>query len=330
MKLRMLGRLGPVSEVGIGGGGIGQVYGAVDRKEAVATLQAAVASGVTLVDLAPTYGPGESSPEAELVFGRAFRGVVPADVLVTTKVVVDDLAPLSVIPQLIRTSIEDSLHRLRITRVDLLFLHSFVRPAGGSPLRETVKLATVREVVVPAFERLRDEGLIRAWGITGAAHPSAICALLESQPRPDAVQCVVNAIDAIGNMWPVGLDGRPDNRRVLRTAVRNSVPVMGVRALAGGALSDRLDRVVLATDPFYTDFRRAAKFRTLAREFGSSPVTLAYRYALSQEGVATVISGAKNRAELDECLSATEAPPLSPLEIAEIERTCHGDTNAPA
>jgi aryl-alcohol dehydrogenase-like predicted oxidoreductase len=255
---------------------------------------------------------------------------VPADVLVTTKVVVDDLAPLSVIPQLIRTSIEDSLDRLRITGVDLLFLHSFVRPTSGSPLRETVKLATVREVVVPAFERLRDEGLIRAWGITGAAHPSAICALLESQPRPDAVQCVVNAIDAIGNMWPVGLDGRPDNRRIYRTAIGNAVPVMAVRALAGGALSDRLDRVVLATDPFYADFRRAEKFRMLAREFGGSPVTLAYRYALSQEGVATVISGAKNRAELDECLSATEARPLSPLEIAEIERTCHGDSIAPA
>jgi aryl-alcohol dehydrogenase-like predicted oxidoreductase len=50
-------------------------------------------------------------------------------------------------------------------------------------------------------------------------------------------------------------------------------------------------------------------FRALAREVGESAAALAHRYALSIPGVATVILGVKNRAELRECLVAAERGP---------------------
>lgn len=70
MEMRMFGGLWPVSALTMGGGGIGQVWGATSREESVATVRRAVESGITLIDVAPTYGDGE----AETVVGEAFDG----------------------------------------------------------------------------------------------------------------------------------------------------------------------------------------------------------------------------------------------------------------
>ena len=79
--MNQLGALWPVSDYTLGGGGIGQVWGSTDRAEAVATVQAAVDHGITLLDLAPLYGRGE----AERVVGAAFNGSLPDGIRVTSK-----------------------------------------------------------------------------------------------------------------------------------------------------------------------------------------------------------------------------------------------------
>ena len=66
MKYRIFDRL-RMSAVWFRGGGIGQVWGATDRDEALATVAAAVADGI--ISLAPMYGNGE----AERVVGAAYR-----------------------------------------------------------------------------------------------------------------------------------------------------------------------------------------------------------------------------------------------------------------
>ena len=58
MKYRDLGPIKNVSRLALGGGGIGQVWGATDRDEALATVAAAVADGINFFDLAPMYGNG--------------------------------------------------------------------------------------------------------------------------------------------------------------------------------------------------------------------------------------------------------------------------------
>jgi aryl-alcohol dehydrogenase-like predicted oxidoreductase len=88
------------------------------------------------------------------------------------------------------------------------------------------------------------------------------------------------------------------------TAVARGVPVMGIRALAAGALADRLDRATTASDPAALDAQRAGEFRALAREHGVSAAHLAHRYALSLPDVGTLVIGAKNRRELAECVAA--------------------------
>ena len=184
-----------------------------------------------------------------------------------------------------------------------------------------IDISRVRQFVRPTFEQLVGEGLIGHWGLTGVAHPDAICELLHDEPKPAVVQCIANALDAVGNMWPFEPSEQPDNRRIRTEATRNDVAVMGIRALAAGALADSLDRAPDVGDPTLLDFRDALAFRELAPK-GSSPARLALRYALSLPDIATVTLGAKTRLELAECLAAEAAGPLSAAEMAEVDDSC--------
>jgi aryl-alcohol dehydrogenase-like predicted oxidoreductase len=323
VESRTLGRFGPVSALSFGGGGIGGVYGSVARYEAVATVRAAVDAGITVIDVAPTYGPGEQTPDAELVVAEAFGGAPPEGVLVTSKVMVGDTLPVEAIPRFVRESLHGSLERLRVERIDLFFLHSYVRPSHVPvTLPDVVDITVVREVLRPELEQLVAEGLIGDWGLTGIAHPDAICDLLGDDVRPAAIQCVTNPLDSVGNMWPFGPGERPDNGRIRAAARQGDVAVMGIRAAAAGALADTLDRAAEADDPAARDYRRAAGFRALAAGRGVSAAHLAHRYALSLPDVATVIVGAKTRSELGEILAAEAAGPLGVEEMREIEASC--------
>ena len=81
MKQRPFGKLGEISCLTLGGGGIGQVWGSTNRDEAIATVREAVDVGITFLDVAPAYGNGE----AELVVGEAFNGRLPGGVRLSTK-----------------------------------------------------------------------------------------------------------------------------------------------------------------------------------------------------------------------------------------------------
>jgi len=331
METRSFGRLGAVSALSLGGGGVRGVYGSVAHAEAVATVRAAVDAGITLLDLAPTYGPGERSPDAELLVGGAFSGRLPEGIRVTSKVMLGDTIPTRALVRSIRTSLKRSLERLRVDRLDILFLHSYVRPSGkAKPLPDVIDIATVREIVRPELERLAGEGLIAGWGLTGIGHPDAICALLADEGTPAAIQCVTNALDSVGDMWPFDAADRPDNRRIRSAAVKRDVAVMGIRAAAAGALTDHLDRTTDAAAPAAVDHRRGGGFRELARAKGVSAAELAHRYALSLEGVATVIVGAKTPLELAECLRAQAAGPLDRDEVREVEAACSSARAVPA
>ena len=161
MRQHSFGALAPVSALTLGGGGLGMVWGATTFEECVATVHDAVAAGMTLLDLAPRYGDGK----AEQVVGEAFGGRLPVGVRVTSKCNLGNPPP-GEIETILRRSIEGSLERLRLSRLDLFFLHSNVVPdaalaagwgdAGNRMTPYPVFAAHVR----PVFERLAAEGLM--------------------------------------------------------------------------------------------------------------------------------------------------------------------------
>lgn len=312
MEQRMLGSLWPVSLLTLGGGGLGQVWGETDRKEAVATAREAADLGITLFDMAPLYGRGE----AEAVVGEAFGGKLPGGARVTTKCFLGSPEPGDVYGKLER-SLRRSLEAMKLEQVDLFFLHTNICPDdyvykhdAETQTRWATRWSLYADAVIPAMAKLKSQGLIADWGITGTGLPKSIMDALRHDEKPAAVQAVTNLLDSAGSMRRY--DEPPEPRNIIRTAKNNGVGVMGIRAVQAGALTEALDRELPADHPEMRDFEKAAPFRKLCAELGEDPAIIAHRYALSMEGVDTVVLGVKNREELRACAKAAEAGVLEP------------------
>src|SRR5438094_1733408 len=317
MKTHAFGRLWPVSSLTLGGGGLGMLWGSTTFDECVATVHDAVAAGINLLDLAPRYGDGK----AEKVVGEAFGGRLPEGVRITSKCNLGE-RPAHRIEGILRRSIEDSLARLRLSRLDLFFLHSNVVPDRAHIARwpdaasRMTLYSTFVEHVRPAFERLVAEGVIGAWGLTAIGHPDTIIRLLGERPAPAAVQAIANLLDSPGGLK--FFDGPAKPREVMAAARANGVGVMGIRAVQAGALTSAIDRPLPDDHQEMRDYGRAAGFRRLAGELGVTPALLAHRYALSLP-VDTLVLGVKNRRELAECVAAAAAGPLPPEVLARVD-----------
>lgn len=311
MRQRPFGRLGTASALTLGGGGIAGIWGETTREECVATVREAVDSGIDLLDLAPSYGNGE----AENVIGEAFGGNLPDGVRVTTKCRVGDTPPDQVYGHL-STSLNGSLERMRLDHVDIMFVHNAVT-LGSEGHERLTPASVVAEAIAPAFERLIAEGRVRHWGLTGIGEPDALIHLLDNGPRPDYVQCIANLLDSPGGLLRGGIAARP--RDIAAAANANGTAVMGIRAVQAGALTDAIDRPLPDGHSELADYDRAAPFRAIAAEVGRSAAWLAHCYALSMDGIGTVVLGVKNRHELRECIDAESAAPLDPALIARID-----------
>src|ERR1700730_8317052 len=127
MKMRTFGRTGmQVSVLGFGCGAVGglMVRGdPVDQERAVAR---ALESGINYFDTAVQYGDGASETNLGRVLGR----LKPPNVVVGTKVRLRS-ADFGRVAEAVTGSLEDSLRRLGLQRVDIFHLHNAVTMAGG-------------------------------------------------------------------------------------------------------------------------------------------------------------------------------------------------------
>ena len=293
------------------------MWGPTSHDEAVATVREAVDAGITFLDLAPSYGNGE----AESVIGHAFNGVLPAGVRVSTKCRLGN-PPADHVFSMLEQSLEESLVRMKLDRVDLFFLHSQVTPDGNQDQYEGTPRALFTNHVVPAFERPVARGRIGTWAITGIGVPDVVLETLRADPAPAAVQAIANLLDSPGALRR--FDGPPKPREIIATAQRRGIGVMGIRAVQAGALTAGFDRELPDDHPDAADFPRALPFRELATELGESPAALAHRYSLSMEGVSTVVLGVKNRTELRVCVDAEVQGRLESSLMARIDSAVAG------
>ena len=321
MQNRSFGSMGEVSCLTLGGGGIGQVWGPTSREEAVATVREAVQSGITFLDLAPSYGNGE----AESVVGEAFGGRLPNGVRLSTKCRLGNPAAGDVL-SILEASLDQSLGRLGVDRVDLFFLHNQIIPQIISDDALDREQGTPRglfvDAVRPAMDQLVSSGRIGAWGITGIGAPPSILETLQESPPPMAIQVIANLLDSPGSMRRYEGPARP--REIAAAAQDRGLGVMGIRAVQAGALTDSFDRELAADHPDMADYNRAEPFRALAKEIGESTASLAHRYSLTMEGISTVVLGVKNRAELRECIEAADRGPLEPELVSRIDAAVRG------
>lgn len=170
-------RFRPPGPLGFGGAPLGNMFAPVDDATAEGALAAAWECGVRYFDTAPHYGSGLS----EHRFGNVLRSRDPGEFVISSKVgrllVPDPSRPenppfKSGMPfrpvydytaDGTRRSIEDSLQRLGLARIDIVYIHDLAEDHHGPAWKEMFEIAA--KGAMPALTRLREEGVIRAWGL---------------------------------------------------------------------------------------------------------------------------------------------------------------------
>jgi aryl-alcohol dehydrogenase-like predicted oxidoreductase len=312
METRVFGRTGMrLSVLGFGCGAVGGLMVRGDPADQERTIARALAAGVNYFDTAVQYGNGES----EKNLGRVLATLKPANVAVGTKVRLPS-ADFGRIAEAVAKSIEGSLLRLRLERVDILHLHNAVTEAGGG---EALSTKQVLGEVVPAFERLRQDGKIRFLGLTAVGETAALVKVIDAGAFASA-QVVYNMLNpsaaiALPPHYPAQDYGRLfDHTRTV------GVGVIGIRVLAGGALSGSAERHPIASPPpepigsalaYDADIARAQRLLPLVNEgYAASLTEAATRFALSHPAVGTILVGMATPQQFDAALAAVEKGPL--------------------
>ena len=314
MKYRLLGRTSlSVSEVGVGGAGIGQVWGATTDAECIRLVRRAVELGINFFDTSPMYGRGKS----EEILGHGLDGLRNR-VYVATKVRLQTAEDLADMAGAVRRSVEQSLRRLRTDHVDVLQIHHQLGPEGGQylaavgpPPRYAYRLTVERGLELGhAMQRVVEEGKARFLGITAwDGYPEVIEALLASGVFHTA-QILYNLLNrTAASAPPSGFDD-VDQGRAIEVARRNDIGIICIRAHAAGALTDKLDRKVAPESEVARDFARSRELRHSKKEACATLSQAALRFCLDNPHIATVVPGIKNVAELEESAACSGLPPL--------------------
>lgn len=164
--------------LGLGGAPLGNLFSAISEADAQTLVQTAWSSGCRVFDTAPHYGNGRS----EHRLGNALREHARAEFTLSSKVgrllVPDPSAPheqngyVDVMPfrqvwdysaRGVRRSVEDSLQRLGMANLDVVYLHDCDASNHGSDYPRVLR--QVLDAALPELRRMRAEGLLRHIGL---------------------------------------------------------------------------------------------------------------------------------------------------------------------
>jgi aryl-alcohol dehydrogenase-like predicted oxidoreductase len=312
MEMRIFGRTGlRVSIFGFGCGAVGglMVRGSPEDQERV--VARALEAGVNYFDTAAMYGDGES----EKNLGRVLAKLKP-DVVVGTKVRIRS-ADFGRIGAAVAESLEASLQRMGRGQVDIFHLHNAITTNGGG---ETLSAKTVLDEVVPAFEKLRQQGKTRFLGITAVGDTPALHQVIDARAF-DSAQVSYNMLNpSAGAALPSGYPAQ-DYGRMFDHTQAAGVGVVGIRVLAGGALSGEATRHPIASPPpdpigsantYEADLQRARRLLPLVQQghAGSLPEA-AVRFAITHAAMGTILVGMATPQEFEQALAAVNKGKLS-------------------
>lgn len=289
---RELGRSGlTVTRLMFGGGPIGGLFAPVDNHAAQATLRAAWSAGVRAFDTAPHYGAGLS----ELRLGEFLAERPRAEYVVSTKVgrllvpsagSVDETEGFHGAPRLarvrdyspagVRSSLEASMRRLGLDRIDLALIHD--------PDDHALEAL---DGAYPALAGLRSEGVIQAIGI-GMSQTGLLEWFL---PRTD-LDCVL--IAGRYSLLDTGAGAR-----LLPECRRRGVAVLAGGVFNSGILADprrgaRFDYLPASTEMI----GRAQRIRQVCARHGLPIGAVALQFTLRHPAVTAAVVGVRSPAEV--------------------------------
>jgi aryl-alcohol dehydrogenase-like predicted oxidoreductase len=314
MKHLSLGKMGPsVSALGLGCMGMSGMYGPSDRKESLATLEAAVDAGINLFDTGDFYGMGHN----ELLIDEALKGIGRDRVLLSVKFgALRDPAGawvgIDTRPQALKNFLTYSLQRLGVEHIDIY------RPARLDP-------QVPIEDTVGAIADLIKAGYVRHIGL--------------SEIGADTLRRAA-AVHPIGDLQiEYSLISRGIETRILPTARELGIGITAYGVLSRGLISGHWRKDSTGAGDFRAHSPRfqganaeanlalVEALRKVAAAKGVSVAQIAIAWVAQQGDDIIPLVGARRRDQLAEALGSLEVR-LSADDLAAIERAVPKDAAA--
>ncbi|WP_038160060.1 aldo/keto reductase [Verrucomicrobium sp. BvORR106] len=298
----------PPHRFGLGGVAIGNGFKPTSDSQAEETLAAAWASGVRYFDTSPWYGLGLS----ERRFGHFLHNQKREDYVISTKVgrllkagkPRDKLLWKEPSPFVhtydytadgVRRSIEDSLQRLGVESIDIVFIHDLSPDNGDLGERWTEQFNIAAKGAMPALTKMREEGLIKAWGLGVNTIEPALATLKVADPDIflSATQySLMHHEDALNRLFPACDD-------------RGVSIVVGAPLNAGFLAGlDRYDYSGKMPESFK---EKRARISTLANKHGTDLRTAALQFTAAPPTVSATIPGARSAQQVTENATSMKA-----------------------
>jgi len=292
-----------VSEIGFGAWAIGGSWGDVAESDAKAALHAALDSGTTFIDTADVYGDGRS----ERIIADVLKERSGPRPFVATKAGrrLDPHVAQGYTAANLNAFVDRSLKNLEMERLDLVQLHC--------PPTEVY----YRPEVFDAMDRMVAAGKISSYGVSVEKVEEGLKAI--EYPGVKSVQIIYNIF-------------RQRPARFIQEARDRGVAVIVRVPLASGLLTGKMTRetTFAANDhrlfnrngeafdkgetfagvPYDVALEAVEEIRSLVPQ-NATMAQFALRWILMNDGVTTVIPGAKNAAQAKANAEASELPPLT-------------------
>jgi aryl-alcohol dehydrogenase-like predicted oxidoreductase len=277
-----------------------------ERNDSIALIRAAVERGVTFFDTAQVYGPFDN----EDIVGEALEPLRDQVVIATKfgfELSTGQSRGTDSRPETIRSSVDDSLRRLRTDYIDLLYQH---RVDPNVPIEDVA--GTVKELI--------EQGKVRHLGLSEAG--------VQTLHRAHAVQ-PVTALQSEYSLW-----WREPEDAILPTLEELSIGFVPFSPLGKGFLTGTIDQTTefeggdfRNTVPRFTDpgARKANRafvdlLGRIAERKGATRAQVAIAWVLAQKPWIVPIPGTTKLQRLEENIASTELE-LTPEDLSEIDAT---------
>ncbi len=302
------------SQLGFGAAPLGNMFRNIPEQEALETVDAAWNAGIRYFDNAPFYGAGL----AELRMGEALAGRAREEYVISTKVgrlILDEVEDASARdlgqkgdvfkfgrPNKIVNdyshdatlrSIEDSLGRLKTDHIEIVWVHDVAQDFYGDEWLSVFESA--RKGAFKALDRLRDEGVVRAWGLgVNRVEPIELVLALE-EPRPDGF--------LLAGRYTL-LDHERALQRVMPTVAEHGLGIVVGGPYSSGALVGGPNFEYAPAKPEL--LKKVANIKAIAERHAVSMKAAGLQFALANPAVAAVIPGASKPSRIAEDRSALD------------------------
>ncbi|MFJ6265790.1 aldo/keto reductase [Lysinibacillus xylanilyticus] len=287
-------------KLGFGTAPLGNMYRNIPEEEAIATVDAAWESGIRYFDTAPLYGSGL----AEIRLGEALSKRNRDEYVLSTKVgriILDeledpsarDLAEKGGLFEFGRKnkiindysadatlrSIEDSLKRLQTDRLDFVYIHDLAQDFYGDEW--IAQFETARTGAFRVLTRLREEGVIKGWGL-GVNRVESIELLLDLEEAKPNVSLLAGRYTL--------LDHERALQRVMPTAKKNNMDIVVGGPYSSGVLAGGTHFEYQKASPEIMG--KVEKIKSIADRHHISIKAAALQFSMANPAVAAVIPGA--------------------------------------